>query len=136
MNNEMNDGINNVDITNYKNINTIIKDLSISPQKKLYIYLDSKLHEMINEKNNNYKYYLYDIKDMFLVNNNIKDNNNKNTHKINKDYIPQQLRLNKELKNIFTDDFKTIQLIYDTTPKTFTRDGKNITYFTYEYNFM
>ena len=28
--------------------------------------------------------------------------------KINKEYIPQQLRLNKELKNIFTDDFKTI----------------------------
>ena len=27
---------------NYKTINTIIKDLSISPQKKLYIYLDSK----------------------------------------------------------------------------------------------
>ena len=26
----------------FKNINTIIKDLSISPQKKLYIYLDSK----------------------------------------------------------------------------------------------
>lgn len=26
----------------YKTINTIIKDLSISPQKKLYIYLDSK----------------------------------------------------------------------------------------------
>ena len=50
--------------TNYKTINTIIKDLSISPQKKLYIYLDSKpacvtglqgvkdaAHEMINEKN-------------------------------------------------------------------------------------
>ena len=36
--------INNVDITNHniKTINTIIKDLSISPQKKLYIYLDSK----------------------------------------------------------------------------------------------
>ena len=73
---------------------------------------------------------------MYLVNNNIKDSNNKNTHKINKDYIPQQLRLNKELKNIFTDDFKTIQLIYDTTPKTFSKQGKNITYFTYEYNFM
>lgn len=73
---------------NYKTINTIIKDLSISPQKKLYIYLDSKPHEMINEKNN-YKYYLYDIKDMFLVNNNIKDNNNKNTKKINKEYTPQ-----------------------------------------------
>ena len=28
--------------------------------------------------------------------------------KINKEYIPQQIRLNKELKNIFTDDFKTI----------------------------
>ena len=63
---------------------------------------------MINEKNNNYKYYLYDIKDMYLVNNNIKDSNNKNTKKINKEYTPQQLRLNKELKNIFTDDFKTI----------------------------
>ena len=73
---------------------------------------------------------------MYLVNNNIKDNNNKNTHKINKEYIPQQIRLNKELKNIFTDNFKTIQLIYDTTPKTFTRNGKNITYFTYEYNFI
>lgn len=45
---------------------------------------------------------------MFLVNNNIKENNNKNTHKINKEYIPQQIKLNKELKNIFTDDFKTI----------------------------
>ena len=73
---------------------------------------------------------------MYLVNNNIKDNNNKNTKKINKEYTPQQLRLNKELKNIFTDDFKTIQLIYDTTPKTFTRDNKNITYYNYEYNFM
>ena len=45
---------------------------------------------------------------MYLVNNNIKDNNNKNTKKINKEYTPQQLRLNKELKNIFTDDYKTI----------------------------
>ena len=26
----------------FKTINTIIKDLSISPQKKLYIYVDSK----------------------------------------------------------------------------------------------
>ena len=78
---------------------------------------------------------------MFLTsynNNTQKDN----THKINKEYIPQQLRLNKELKNIFTDDFKTIQLIYDTTPKTFTKGPngpngpKNVTYFTYEYNFM
>ena len=62
--------INNVDITDniIKTINTIIKDLSISPQKKLYIYINSKAHEMINEKNN-YKYYLYDIKEMKLVNN-------------------------------------------------------------------
>ena len=52
---------------------------------------------MINEKNKDYKYYLYDIKEMFLTN-----------KQINKEYIPQQLRLNKELKNIFTDDFKTI----------------------------
>ena len=61
--------INNVDITSniIKTINTIIKDLSISPQKKLYIYINSKPHEMINENNNNYKYYLYDIKDMFLI---------------------------------------------------------------------
>lgn len=73
---------------------------------------------------------------MFLTTPTQKDNQNNNTHKINKDYIPQQLRLNKELKNIFTDNFNTIQLIYDTTPKTFTRNGKNITYFTYEYNFM
>ena len=115
-----------------KTINTIIKDLSISPQKKLYIYLDSKPTIQENEKNKDYKYYLYDIKDMYLTSYNNKDD----THKINKEYIPQQLRLNKELKNIFTDDFKTIQLIYDTTPKTFTRDNKNITYFTYEYNFM
>ena len=43
--------MNNVKNENYKTINTIIKDLSISPQKKLYIYLDSKPHEMINEKN-------------------------------------------------------------------------------------
>ena len=74
---------------------------------------------------------------MFLAPNN---NTQKSVlKKINKEYIPQQIRLNKELKNIFTDDFKTIQLIYDTTPKTFTRNGpngKNITYFTYEYNFM
>ena len=64
--------INNVDITshNIKTINTIIKDLSISPQKKLYIYINSKPHEMINE-NNNYKYYLYDIKDMFLITNRV-----------------------------------------------------------------
>ena len=60
----------------YKNINTIIKDLSISPQKKLYIYLDSKAHEMINEKNN-YKYYLYDIKEMFLTTYNNKENSTK-----------------------------------------------------------
>ena len=105
-------------MNNVKNINTIIKDLSISPQKKLYIYLDSKpacitglkgvkdaAHEMINE-NNNFKYYLYDIKDMFLTSNN--NTQKDNTHKINKEYIPKQLRLNKELKNIFTDDFKTI----------------------------
>ena len=115
-------------ITNYKNINTIIKDLSISPQKKLYIYLDSK--PIIKENTHNgqsYKYYLYDIKDMFLapnngagINSSNNNNNNKDdTHKINKEYTPQQLRLNKELKNIFTDDFNTIQLIYDTTPKTF-----------------
>ena len=106
-------------INNIKTINTIIKDLSISPQKKLYIYLDSKpacitglkgvkdaAHEMINENNNNYKYYLYDIKDMFLAPNN--NTQKDNMAKINKDYIPQQIRLNKELKNIFTDDFKTI----------------------------
>ena len=90
----------------FKTINTIIKDLSISPQKKLYIYLDSKPHEMINENNNNFKYYLYDIKEMFLAPNN--NTQKDNIHKINKEYIPQQLRLNKELKNIFTDDFKTI----------------------------
>ena len=48
---------------------------------------------------------------MYLKNNNNKDNSINNTpqgSKINKDYIPQQIRLNKELKNIFTDDFKTI----------------------------
>ena len=74
---------------------------------------------------------------MFLTSYNNKDNTQKdNTHKINKEYIPQQLRLNKELKNIFTDDFKTIQLIYDTTPKTFTKNNKIITYYSYEYNFM
>ena len=72
---------------------------------------------------------------MFLITPTQKDNQNK-THKINKEYTPQQIRLNKELKNIFTDNFKTIQLIYDTTPKTFTKGSKNITYFTYEYNFM
>ena len=81
---------------------------------------------------------------MFLAPNN--NTQKDNIKKINKEYIPQQIRLNKELKNIFTDDFKTIQLIYDTTPKTFTKGpqgpnapygaGKNITYFTYEYNFM
>ena len=74
---------------------------------------------------------------MFLAPNN--NTQKDNTKKINKEYIPQQLRLNKELKNIFTDDFKTIQLIYDTTPKTFTKGPngtKTITYFTYEYNFM
>lgn len=100
MNNVKNENNNNI-----KTINTIIKDLSISPQKKLYIYLDSKPHEIINEKNKDYKYYLYDIKDMFLAPNNNKENS---TKKINKDYIPQQIRLNKELKNIFTDNFKTI----------------------------
>lgn len=48
--NEIMNEINNVDITNHtiKTINTIIKDLSISPQKKLYIYINSKPHEMIN----------------------------------------------------------------------------------------
>ena len=41
----------------------------------------------------------------------LKSNNKENkddTKKINKEYIPQQIRLNKELKNIFTDNFKTI----------------------------
>ena len=69
--NEINNEINNV-----KTINTIIKDLSISPQKKLYIYLDSKPTIQENEKNNTYKYYLYDIKDMYLKNNN-KENSTK-----------------------------------------------------------
>ena len=47
---------------------------------------------------------------MFLApNNGAGVNNNKDdTHKINKEYTPQQLRLNKELKNIFTDNFNTI----------------------------
>ena len=36
------------------------------------------------------------------------NNKESSTQQINKEYIPQQLRLNKELKNIFTDDFKTI----------------------------
>ena len=128
-----NENINNVDITSniIKTINTIIKDLSISPQKKLYIYINSKPHEMINEKNN-YKYYLYDIKEMKLVNNSPSGA----IKKINKEYIPDYIKLNKELKNIFTDDFKTIQLIYDTTPKTFTKNNKTITYYSYEYNFM
>ena len=43
---------------------------------------------------------------MFLAPNN--NTQKDNTKKINKEYTPQQLRLNKELKNIFTDDFKTI----------------------------
>ena len=43
---------------------------------------------------------------MFLSTNN--NTQKDNIKKINKEYIPQQLRLNKELKNIFTDDFKTI----------------------------
>lgn len=64
------------------------------------------------------------------------NNKENSTKKINKDYIPQQIRLNKELKNIFTDNFKTIQLIYDTTPKTFSKNNKNITYYSFEYNFM
>ena len=40
----------------------------------------------------------------------INSSNNKenSTKKINKEYIPQQIRLNKELKNIFTDNFNTI----------------------------
>ena len=78
-----NENINNVNITSntIKTINTIIKDLSISPQKKLYIYLDSK---PTIQENNNYKYYLYDIKDMFL-----KSNNKDDTKKINKEYTPQ-----------------------------------------------
>ena len=41
LNKEMNNVKNEIN-NNVKNINTIIKDLSISPQKKLYIYLDSK----------------------------------------------------------------------------------------------
>ena len=43
---------------------------------------------------------------MFLAPNN--NTQKDNMAKINKDYIPQQIRLNKQLKNIFTDDFKTI----------------------------
>lgn len=58
----------------FKTINTIIKDLSISPQKKLYIYLDSKPIIKENENNKDYKYYLYDIKDMFLITPTQKDN--------------------------------------------------------------
>ena len=89
--------VKNENNNDFKTINTIIKDLSISPQKKLYIYLDSKPIIKENDKNNTYKYYLYDIKDMFLApingaginSNNIKDNNNKNTYKINKEYTPQ-----------------------------------------------
>ena len=38
----------------------------------------------------------------------LKSNNKDDTKKINKEYTPQQLRLNKELKNIFTDNFNTI----------------------------
>ena len=45
---------------------------------------------------------------MFLKNNNTQKDNTNGAKKINKDYIPQQIRLNKELKNIFTDNFKTI----------------------------
>lgn len=41
MNNFKNE-IMNENKNEFKNINTIIKDLSISPQKKLYIYLNSK----------------------------------------------------------------------------------------------
>ena len=43
---------------------------------------------------------------MFLAPNN--NTQKDNTHKINKEYIPDYIKLNKELKNIFTDDFKTI----------------------------
>ena len=43
----------NNEINNVKNINTIIKDLSISPQKKLYIYLDSKPACMTGLKGSN-----------------------------------------------------------------------------------
>ena len=48
---------------------------------------------------------------MFLAPNNgagVNNNKENSTKQINKEYTPQQLRLNKELKNIFTDDFKTI----------------------------
>ena len=41
LNKEMNN-FKNENNNNFKTINTIIKDLSISPQKKLYIYLNSK----------------------------------------------------------------------------------------------
>ncbi|MDY6057737.1 MAG: hypothetical protein SPI36_00605 [Candidatus Onthovivens sp.] len=75
----MNNEIMNENNNDYKNINTIIKDLSISPQKKLYIYLDSK--PIIKENTHNgqsYKYYLYDIKEMFLApNKGAEINNNK-----------------------------------------------------------
>ena len=116
--NEDNENINIIDISSniIKTINTIIKDLSISPQKKLYIYINSKPYEMINDgpkalkgpqgaEKNNYKYYLYDVKEMKLINNSPQGTNIK---KINKEYIPDYIKLNKELKNIFTDDFKTI----------------------------
>ena len=72
INNVNNKEINNVKNENnndFKTINTIIKDISISPQKKLYIYLNSKPTIQENENNKDYKYYLYDIKDMFLKNN-------------------------------------------------------------------
>ena len=47
--------MNNVKNENYKTINTIIKDLSISPQKKLYIYLNSKPIIKENSTNNTLK---------------------------------------------------------------------------------
>ena len=43
---------------------------------------------------------------MFLAPNN--NTQKDKIHKINKEYIPEYIKLNKELKNIFTDEFKTI----------------------------
>ena len=43
---------------------------------------------------------------MFLAPNN--NTQKDNIKKINKEYIPEYIKLNKELKNIFTDDYKTI----------------------------
>lgn len=44
--------------------------------------------------------------------------------------------LTKEFKNVYDDKCETVELIYNTTPKTLKRGNTKITYYEYTYNFI